>query len=133
MNRELKGNKITQGTVSGELLVSKKPISFLGGVNPETGKIIDPKNNLKGKSVSNKILAFPHGKGSTVGSYIIYQLKNNDKAPKGLINKKTETIVAVGAIISDIPMIDNIEIDSLRNGEKITLNADKGVIIFEEE
>lgn len=133
MSRELQGNKITQGKVSGELLVSKNPISFLGGVDPETGKIIDPKNNSEGKSVSNKILAFPYGKGSTVGSYILYQLKNNDKAPKGLINEKAETIVAVGAIISDIPMIDGIDVNSLQNGERVTLNADNGIIIFEEE
>ena len=125
----LKGKKITGGKASGELLVSKEPISFLGGVDPKTGVIQDPKNDLQGKSVKNKILAFPFGKGSTVGSYVIYQLKDNGKAPKAIINERTETIVAVGSIISEIPMIGNINIDELQTGDQVTVDGDSGELI----
>lgn len=128
-NEILKGKKITGGKASGELLVSKEPISFLGGVDPKTGVIQDPKNDLQGESVKNKILAFPFGKGSTVGSYVIYQLKDNGKAPKAIINERTETIVAVGSIISEIPMIGNINIGELQTGDQVTVDGDSGELI----
>ncbi len=129
--RIIKGKKITEGKATGELLVSMEPISFLGGVDPETGIIQDPRNDLKGKSISGKILAFPYGKGSTVGSYVIYQLKDNGKAPKAIINNRTETIVAVGSIISEIPMIGGIDVEDLNSGDTVTVDADNGELIIE--
>ncbi len=128
--RIIKGKKITEGKATGELLVSMEPISFLGGVDPETGIIQDPRNDLKGKSISGKILAFPYGKGSTVGSYVIYQLKDNGKAPKAIINNRTETIVAVGSIISEIPMIGGIDVEDLNSGDTVTVDADNGELII---
>lgn len=129
--RIIKGKKITEGKATGELLVSMEPISFLGGVDPETGIIQDPRNDLKGKSISGKILAFPYGKGSTVGSYVIYQLKDNGKAPEAIINNRTETIVAVGSIISEIPMIGGIDVEDLNSGDTVTVDADNGELIIE--
>lgn len=131
--RIINGKKITEDKVTGELLVSMEPISFLGGVDPETGIIQDPRNDLKGESISGKILAFPYGKGSTVGSYVIYQLKDNGKAPKAIINNRTETIVAVGSIISEIPMIGDIDVEDLNSGDTVTVDADKGELIIEGE
>lgn len=129
----VKGRIITKGIVKGEVLITKDPISFLGGVDPQTGEIIDPDNEAKGQNVSNKILVFPRGKGSTVGSYVMLQLKKNGVAPAGIINIEAETIVAVGAIISEIPFIDSLESDPfklLNNGMEIILNGDVGQIEF---
>lgn len=88
---------------SGPALTSREPISFLGTVDPETGKVVDPKHQLFGRDVCGKVLIFPGGKGSTVGSYVIYQLKKRGVAPAAMINVRSEPIVAVGAIISGIP------------------------------
>jgi hypothetical protein len=68
------------------------------------------------------------GKGSTVGSYVIYQLKKNGAAPLAIINRDAETIVSVGAIISDIPMVDKIEIDSIEEGKKVKVDGDLGTV-----
>jgi uncharacterized protein len=127
----IKGRIISRGIVEGEILISNQPISFLGGVDPQTGVVQDKESNLYGKTIKDKILVFPYGKGSTVGSYVILQLKKNNVAPKGMINLKTETIIAVGAIISRIPLIDMLENDGyeqLKEGEKIELNCDEGYI-----
>ena len=70
----LKGRSIAKGTGSGELLYTDTPISFLGGVDAATGIVIDEKHPLHGQSVAGKVLAFPYGKGSTVGSYVMYGL-----------------------------------------------------------
>jgi predicted aconitase with swiveling domain len=128
---EIKGRIIFNGMAEGEALVTKDPISFYGGVDPETGVIIELGHELEGKSMSGKILVFPKGKGSTVGSYVMYRLKKNGNAPMGIINKECETIVAVGAIISEIPLIDKLEenvYDEL-NGKTVIIDGDK--IIFD--
>jgi predicted aconitase with swiveling domain len=83
---------------------------------------------LEGKKVTGKILVFPCGKGSTVGSYVIYGLKKNGVAPAGIVNKETETIVATGVILAGIPTVDKIEIEKIKNGDFIQLDADGGIV-----
>lgn len=127
----IKGRIISKGKVEGEILISNVPISFLGGVNPKTGIVEDKESNIYGKSVKDKILVFPYGKGSTVGSYVILQLKKNGVAPKGMINLKSETIISVGAIISRIPLVDMLEgkgYEELKDGEKVEVNGDEGYV-----
>ena len=132
---KLNARKISKGTAKGELLVSKDSISFFGGVDPDTGIVVEKGHDLEGKTITDKILVFPNGKGSTVGSYTLYRLKKNNKAPLAIINKECEAIVAVGAIISQIPLIDKLENDSyslLKTGRNAEINADKGELILEE-
>ncbi len=109
------------------MLVSHEPISFFGGVNPDTGVVTEKGHELEGTSVKDRVLVFPYGKGSTVGSYTLYRMKRNGVAPLAIINVECEPIVAVGAIISDIPAIDKLEKDPLRflrNGMKLRVDAD---------
>ncbi len=129
---KLKGRKVVGGKAEGELIVSKKPLSFLGGVDPETGIVTDAESDIRGQSIAGKILAFPRGKGSTVGSYVIYALKKNGKAPKAIIVGEAETIVATGAIIAGIPMVQGIDVSKLRNGMKVKVDADSGEVEVEE-
>ncbi len=123
----LKGRVIARGTASGEILLSSEPISFLGGVDAKSGKVIEKGHPLFGKSIAGKVLVFPRGKGSTVGTYVIYQLKKNGVAPSAIINEEAEIIVAVGAIISEIPMLDKLEgYERLKTGMTVFVNADEG-------
>jgi len=110
-----RGRIIFRGNVKGEALVSEEEISFYGGIDAETGIITEKGHPLEGKSVKGKILVFPKGKGSTVGSYTMYRLKKNGVAPLGIINRECETVVAVGAIISEIPMVDKLDKDPIKN------------------
>jgi uncharacterized protein len=116
---QLKGRIIYKGKAQGEALVTSMPISFYGGVDPNTGVVIEKGHELNGVSVKGKILVFPQGKGSTVGSYTLYRLKKNGVAPAAMINKETETIVAVGAIISEIPFVDKIDVSKIKTGDKV--------------
>lgn len=124
----MKGRKIFGGKAEGEALVSNEGISFYGGVDPDTGVVTEKGHPLEGQDVSGKVLVFPTGKGSTVGSYTIYRLKKNGKAPVAIINKECETVVAVGAIISEIPCVDQIDIEKVKTGDKLKINADEGIV-----
>ena len=123
----MKGKIVQKGKASGKALVSKDPISFLGGINPDTGEIIEAEHPLKGESVKGKILVFPHGKGSTVGSYVLYQLALNGKAPSAMINRNSEPIVGVGAIIADIPLVHRLDkdpIDNIENEDLVSIDGE---------
>ena len=125
---KLEGRIIKYGEVEGEAIVSSEPMGFLGGVNPETGIVIEKGHPLEGKSIKGKILVFPTGKGSTVGSYTLYRMKKNNVAPLAIINEECEPIVAVGAIISNVPCIDKIDISKIKTGDMIKIDGEKIVI-----
>ncbi|TXT56753.1 MAG: hypothetical protein BAJATHORv1_20346 [Candidatus Thorarchaeota archaeon] len=126
--KELTGRKIFKGKAQGETITTTEDISFYGGCDPETGEIVEKGHQLEGQSVAGKILVFPTGKGSTVGSYVLYALSKAGKAPLAIINKSTDPVVAVGCIISEIPAIDQIDIEKIEDGQKVEVDADKGVI-----
>ena len=122
---------ISRGVAEGEVLITGDTISFLGNVDPETGIVVEPSHELYNKSIKDKIIVFPHGKGSTVGSYVLYQLSKNNVAPAAMINIESEPIVAVGAIISGIPLVDKLDIDPytfLKNGSQIKVDGNNSYI-----
>jgi hypothetical protein len=122
------GRSIYPGKVEALALVSKEPIGFYGGIDVKTGTVIERGHELEGKCIKDKILVFPYGKGSTVGSYVIYGLKKNNSAPKAIINKETETIVAVGVILAGIPCVDKIDIDQIKTDDRLLVDAEKGLV-----
>ena len=124
----LKGRGIMEGTCTAEALVSTKPISFLGGIDSANGKIIEKNHELCGETIKNKILVFPHGHGSTVGSYVIYSLAKKGVAPAAIINETADPVVAVGAIIAEIPMVDKIDIKQVRTGDTVKVDGLKGTV-----
>ena len=130
---KIKGRSISKGTAKGKVLLSKQRISFLGAVDPVTGIIVDKSLDIYGKNITNRILIFPGGKGSTVGSYVIYQLKKHGKSPCAMINRRSDTIVAAGAIIAEIPVVDSLEIDlieteQIKDDMEVFVNGTEGYI-----
>lgn len=124
----LKGRTIYKGEASGPALVSSEPISFYGGVDPDTGRVIESGHPLEGACVKGTVLVFPHGKGSTVGSYILYRLKKRGLAPAAIVNSECDPVVAVGAIIAEIPCLDQIDIGRIEAGRRVRVDAAQGVL-----
>ncbi len=122
----LRGRRIFGGKARGNALVSPEAVSFFGGVNPETGIVEEEGHPLQGRSVSGKVLVFPRGKGSTVGSYTLYRMKKAGTAPIAILNRECETIVAVGAIIAEIPCMDQIDIEQIPENAPLIVDADNG-------
>jgi predicted aconitase with swiveling domain len=125
----LVGRMIRQGTAEGSALVSTEPVGFLGGVDPETGIVVELGHPLEGESVKGRVLVFPTGKGSTVGSYTLYRMSRVGTAPAAILNAESEAIVAVGAIISDIPMVDRLDIDLIHTGDKVVVDGESIVVV----
>ena len=124
----LTGRKISTGQAVGEALVTSMGISFYGGVDPQTGRIVEKGHELEGQSIAGRILVFPTGKGSTVGSYTLYRLKKAGLAPAAIVNAEAETITAVGCIISDIPCVDHIPIEQMETGMQVSVDGESGTV-----
>jgi predicted aconitase with swiveling domain len=119
---------VKPGRAAGRALVSEEPIGFLGGVDPDTGLVIEPGHPLEGQSVTGRVLVFPTGKGSTVGSYTLYRLARNDLAPVAIVNAEADPVVAVGAVIADIPMVDQVDLSRIDTGDWIEIRDDELVV-----
>lgn len=127
----IKCRKISRGKAKGEVILSHEPLSFLGGVDPNTGNVIDRGHQLYKQNISGKILVIPSGKGSTVGSYVIFQMAKNNTAPQAIIAMEAEPIIATGAIMASIPMVDHPEEDVLEiltDGDLVEVDADAKII-----
>jgi len=120
----LKGRAVVQGEAEGELLCTGQPISFYGGVDPATGEVRDRTHELFGRSIAGKVLAFPAGKGSTVGSYVLYAMKRNGCAPAALLVERAEPIVVAGAVIAGVPLVDGIDLSQLATGRRVRVSGD---------
>lgn len=131
MGKVIRGKTICPGVVQGEAVVSRMPISFTGGLDPQTGIIRERGHDLEGVSVRGKILVFPTGKGSTTGSWQFFAAWKRANAPKGMVCVRADGIVAVSAIITGVPLIHELEIDPvelIRTGSFLVVNADRGYI-----
>ncbi len=118
-----RGRSIYSGSAEGEALVTSQAISFFGGVDPETGLVLERGHELEGECISGKVLVFPTGKGSTVGSYTLYRLKHNGHAPLAILNAECETIIAVGCIIAEIPCVDQLPIQDIPTGCQVKIDG----------
>jgi len=129
-DRRIKGRVIYEGTASGRVLKSDVPLGFLGHLEPETGIYKEQGHPLDGASIKGRVLVFPKGKGSTVGSYILYGLKKAGNAPTAMVMTECDTIVGVGALIAEIPTVDGVDLSLLESEQSVRI--DGGTVIIEE-
>jgi len=121
--RRRKGRLIFGGSAAGRLLKSTAPLGLFGHLDPKTGVYREAGHPLDGCCVKGRILAFPKAKGSTVGSYVLYALRKSGKAPAAMILDECDTIVAVGAIIAEIPTVDRIDLSGLEDGATVQVKG----------
>ncbi len=117
------------GTIEGELITYKEPLSFLGDVDGKSGVIKTINVNIAGK-----VLAIPSSRGSTVGPYVMYQLSKYGKAPLVILSVRADTMLIIGAVMSQIPIMTNLPsgILSLRSGVAVHVDLDRGEVYVNE-
>jgi predicted aconitase with swiveling domain len=131
MGRLARGRSICEGIAEGEALVTNEPISFFGGIDPNSGLVTERGCQLYGLSISGKILVFPGLKGSTSGTWIIYRLSERGVAPKAMVVTEADIILIAGAILGNIPAVDNFSFDPtvrFKNGERLRVNGFEGTV-----
>ncbi len=125
---KLSARRISPGRCAGTALVSAAPFSFVGGADPITGAILDGSSGCRGEALAGRVFAFPQGKGSTVGSYVLYGLVKRGVGPSALVNERAEAIVATGAILAGLPMVDRVDLGAFVTGDRVRVDADRGQV-----
>ena len=131
MSKIIKCRTISEGYGEGEAIVTEMAFGFNHAVDFETGRIKEPGHLLEGESIKGKVFVFPKAKGSTGGSSYVYQLGLSPGAPAAIINLSCETIVAVGAILCELPVVDRLEEDPFENiatGDYVKVDATNGTV-----
>lgn len=131
MKNRYRCRTISRGLAEGEALVTTDPVGFNFGVDGKTGIVTEKNHELEGQSVAGKVLVFPHGKGSTGGSLVLYQLAKNGVGPRAIVNQEAEGIIAVGAILGGIPAVDRLESDpfaAIHTGDHVVVNGNEGFV-----
>ncbi len=124
----LRGRRIVPGKAEGNALVTKEPISFMGSVDPRSGVVIERGHEIEGQCLKGKVLVFPCAKGSTGGSYMLYEVVRNGVGPVAIVNAEAESVVVIGAIVAELPMVDSVDIDKIATGDYVVVDADTATV-----
>lgn len=122
----LDARPIAPGRAEAVALVSRAPFSFVGGSDASTGEILDAATGSRGERLAGRAFGFPHGKGSTVSSYLVYGLAKRGLGPAAILNERADAIVAVGAILGGLPMVDRVDLGGILTGDRVVVDADAG-------
>ena len=89
------------GNARGPLMVLDSPLSFWGGVDVQTGKIIDPAHPNSGQSVTGMILVMPHGRGSSSSATVLAETIRLGTGPAALVMDEPDSILITGAFVAN--------------------------------
>lgn len=127
----LHGRTVVPGVVEGEALVSHETISGWGGIDPAAGTIIERRHELFGVCFTGRILVFPGAKGSSGWSGFFQTTRLLGTAPLGMIFTVTTTKSALGAVVTRVPTLSDLDRDpvtTIHTGDWLRLDADRGVV-----
>lgn len=127
---KVRGRKVSGGTATGLVALSSTSLSFLGEIDPATGRVDNPASELNGRAVTDRVLVFPQARGSTVGPYVIYGARKRGVGPVAMVVHEADAIVASAAVIARIPCVDGVDMDLFRDGESVVVLGDEGTIEF---
>lgn len=129
------------GPVEGELLVLSEPLSLWGGLDADTGRIIDARHPQLGASVKDRILALPHGRGSSSASAILLEAVRQRTGPAVIILRETDGILALGAAVARemygrqpaVLLVADRDFERLVTGERVRVDPSGSIRSVDQE
>ena len=128
---KLRGHTVSPGKAEGEAIILEAPFSFLGELDPDTGKLASPLNKHFGQDLRGKVIVTPTGKGSSMGPVISWYAMKAGNNPAAIICLKAEAILASAAIMAGIPMVDKLDknpLELIRSGDYVEVDATAGIV-----
>ena len=124
-------HKISEGKAQAEVIKTSERIMFYQ-VRPEDGMMEEKNHELEGRTIANRILVFPGGKGSSVVQQDgLFHLDRFHNMPAALIIQYPDTVLVAGAIIMELPMVDRLDpafYETVKDGDTVLVNADEGYV-----
>ena len=130
--KSLVGHVVVAGSGRGSALVTDEPLSLWGGLDPNTGQVIDRHHPLCGECLTGRVLVLPHGRGSCSASGVLLEAIRNGTAPAAILTTRVDPIIGLGAILGDelydrpvpVLVIDRDALPAIRSGHTIEVHAD---------
>jgi predicted aconitase with swiveling domain len=127
---------LLEGVPEAKAVVSKVPLSFWGGVDVATGKILDIHSDIKGEIVKDKILCIPCDRGSCSGSGVLIEMVKQRTAPAAILCIEAEPVLALGPLIGEkmyghgmaLRQISEGDYNGLKTGDTISFEKDSIVV-----
>ena len=119
------------GEAEGTALVLTQELSFWGGVEVETGQIIDHSHPDIGKNVAGKILVMPSGRGSSSSSSVLAEMIRLGTGPIGIIMARADPILTVASLVAQslygvqCPVVV-CAIDGFATGDRVRISPTGG-------
>lgn len=127
----LKGRKVVGGVAEGEAIVTNDTISGWGGIDSNTGTIIERRHELVGQSFKDKVLVFPGAKGSSGWSHFFHLARVAGAAPKAMLFNIMTAKVALGAVVTRVPAVTDFDqnpLDVIETGDWVKVDGDRGIV-----
>lgn len=91
---------LVAAAAAGRVLRLDEPLSLWGGLDPESGRIIDPRHPQHGRNVAGRVLVLPRGRGSSSASSVLLEAVRLGTAPVAIVTRETDGILALGAAVA---------------------------------
>jgi predicted aconitase with swiveling domain len=127
----LRGRSVVEGVAEGEALVTCQAISGFGGIDSNTGEIVEVRHELRGQSFKGKVLVFPGAKGSSGWASHFQSTRLKGAAPLAMIFNKMSTKMALGAVVTRVPAVTDLDrdpIEVIRSGDWVKVDGTNGVV-----
>jgi predicted aconitase with swiveling domain len=124
----MEGQVLVEGSATGQALVLQEPLSFWGGLDPVTGRIVETGHPQRGEAVTGRILVMPSGRGSSSSATVLAEATRAGTAPAGIVLGEPDEIIAIGALVAaelygvSIPVVvaSPAGYAAIRDGEQIS-------------
>ncbi|MGH2693778.1 MAG: aconitase X swivel domain-containing protein [Actinomycetota bacterium] len=129
--RDFDARVLVEGEAEDEALVLAEPLSFWGGLDPKSGRIIDRHHPQAGEVVSGRVLVMPSGRGSSTASTVLAEAIRAGTAPAGIVLAETDPIITVGALVAHelygrwcpVVVLSGDAFGSIATGDAVTIDA----------
>ena len=132
-----RGHVLAPGVASGRALVLQEPLSLWGGLDPETGEIIDVHHPQRGALLTGRILVMPGGRGSSSSASILAEAVRAGTAPSGIVLGEDDLILAIGSAVAgelygtELPIVsvDPAALETIGDGDRVAIGPDGALTV----
>ncbi len=132
VNHIFQAKVLVAGSGEGPALVLTEPLSLWGGLDPDTGEIIDRRHPASGANVRGHVLVLPAGRGSSSASSILLEAVRQGTAPTAIITVEPDGILALGAAVAremyqkapPVVVLEQADYGQLTDGQWIRVEED---------
>ena len=133
--RQYQGHAGIGPKVAGRALVAADNFSARYDLDRIKGIFSRPSHALHGQNYVGKVIVLNTAKGGVATSWMLHEMKSRDMAPAALILNSANPIMAQGAALAGIALVDRFDVDitqAIKSGETVTVDPTTGLLTVDD-